>query len=548
MIKILEQDTIVDVVNKINNCEDNEIILEFPFSHPILHNYMSLKILKSKSWTKRITIVTNDIISKKIWNSIWINYSIVKDSNYIKEKNIKQELLKHNFGFFEYLIYELKKYYSRFLVFIWKKTGINGLKYYNPYDKVKSSGALFLIIWLFTSLWMLLFIFYFAVNKTYIHISPEVKVKTDWVNIVYEENYIPTQETLNQDLKVWVKKVSENIDIEYTHKTTWIDYEKTSRSSWEVTVYNLLKDEQVFRPKTRLVNESWLVFETTDWIKIPWSSFMSWSLVPWTAKANIIARIYDNNWEFIWERWNLKSGTFLFPGLRFNQDKIYAKLEKPTKWWDNNIAYLVSQDDISNAKAFFEEQLKKEALEKLKQKIIDENSVNNIKYEILWVNDIINYSDLNITFKNNEVKVWEKIENFTLKWHITITTYIFNKNNVINILSWIINEKLLPWTDKLLFIDENTLRTSLVIERISKEPLKIKATTEINYWISFDFDNNANYSNQRLKTLILWLDNNSALNILLNDPNISNVKIKNTPFFIKRVSSNIDNIIMKITQ
>ena len=49
MIKILAQDTIVDVVNKINNCEDKEIILEFPFSHPILHNYMSLKILKSKA-------------------------------------------------------------------------------------------------------------------------------------------------------------------------------------------------------------------------------------------------------------------------------------------------------------------------------------------------------------------------------------------------------------------------------------------------------------------------------------------------------------------
>ena len=29
--------------------EDKEIILEFPFSHPILHNYMSLKILKSKA-------------------------------------------------------------------------------------------------------------------------------------------------------------------------------------------------------------------------------------------------------------------------------------------------------------------------------------------------------------------------------------------------------------------------------------------------------------------------------------------------------------------
>lgn len=118
------------------------------------------------------------------------------------------------------------KYYIRFLNFIWKKTWINSLKYYNPYDKVKNSWALFLIIWLLSSLWMLMFIFYFAVNKTYIHISPEIKIKTDWINIIFEENYIPTKDSLNRDLKVWLKKVSETVNLTYKHKTTWIDYEK----------------------------------------------------------------------------------------------------------------------------------------------------------------------------------------------------------------------------------------------------------------------------------------------------------------------------------
>jgi len=548
MIKILEQDTIVDVVNKINSCKENEIILEFPFSHPILHNYMSLKILKSKSGTKRITIVTNDIISKKIWNSIWINYSIVKDSNYIKEKNLKQELLKHNFWFFEYLKYELKKYYIRFLNFIWKKTWINSLKYYNPYDKVKNSWALFLIIWLLSSLWMLMFIFYFAVNKTYIHISPEIKIKTDWINIIFEENYIPTKDSLNRDLKVWLKKVSEKVNLTYKHKTTWIDYEKTSRSIANVTFYNYLREEQTFRPKTRLINEEWIIFETDWWVKIPWTYYSSGQLVPWEVKADVIAKIYDTQWEFIWKRWNIKSWTLTLPWLKFNQDKIYAKLNKPATWWNDNLSYLVSTEDINNAKKFFEEQLKKEALDKLKQKIADENALNNIKYEILWVNDIISYSDLKIDFIWKEVKPWEPIEYFSLKWSINVNSYTFNKNNVINILTSVINEKLLPWTDKLIFIDDKTLRTSLVLEKIRNNPLELKATTEINYGISFDFDNNSNYSNQRLKTLILWLDNNKAINILINDPNISNVKIKNTPFFINKVSSNIDNIILKIVQ
>jgi hypothetical protein len=86
---------------------------------------------------------------------------------------------------------------------------------------------------------------------------------------------------------------------------------------------------------------------------------------------------------------------------------------------------------------------------------------------------------------------------------------------------------------------------SVVLDR-KENPLKIKATTEVDVWISFDFDNNENYYNQRLKSMILWLDNKEAMNILLNDTKINTTTIKNTPFFISKVSWNLDNIIFKI--
>jgi hypothetical protein len=81
-----------------------------------------------------------------------------------------------------------------------------------------------------------------------------------------------------------------------------------------------------------------------------------------------------------------------------------------------------------------------------------------------------------------------------------------------------------------------------------ENPLRLKATTEIDIWVSYDFSNNSNYYNQKLKTLILWLPNDEAVNILINEEKISNVKIHNTPFFINKVSSNLDNIIMKVVE
>lgn len=547
MIKVLQTDTIIDVVNKINNCEEKEILIEFPFWHNILHNYMSLKILKNKAWNKKITILTNDIVSRKIWTPLWINYSVIKDSDFHKEKNFKQELLKHNFTFSQYFIFEMKKYWVRFINFLWKKTWINTLKYYNPYDRVKKTWLMFLFLWLFTSIWMLFFIFYFAVSKTFIEITPEINIKTKATNIIYEE-WTSELNIIWKELKVPIKKVDKKIELTFSYKTTWIDYENTSRSTWKAILINELRDEQTFKPKTRLLTTDGLIFETTDWVKIPPRTVnWSWEVLFWQAEVDIIARVYDTNGNFIWTRWNIKDAIFTIPWLKFNQDKIYAKLAWETTWWKDDIKYVVWEQDLKNALKIFEEILKTESLKQLKQKIEEDNKIAWVKYEILPIKDVLKYKDLEIKTIPKEINIWDKIDKFELKWSITIETYIYNKNLVLSLLKNVINDSLLNWTDKLIFIDENSLRMTVILSK-TENPLTIKATTEVDIWISYDFDNNANFYNQRLKTLILWLSNDEAKNILINEEKISDVSIKNTPFFIKNVSSNIDNIIMKITQ
>lgn len=546
MIKVYQEDTIVDVVNKISTEQKDEILIEFPFWHPILHNYMSLKILKNKAWNKRITILTNDLISKKIWTQLWINYSIIKDPNFLKEKTSKQDILKHNFTFLEYLIFETKKYIRNFFEYLWKKLWINVVKYYNPYDKIKKSWLIFLIIWMLSSIWMLIFIFYFAVSKTYVEIQPEINIKTKATNIIYEEQD-STDILNNRDLRIPLKKISQTINLDYKYKTTWIDYQTTKRAKAQVTFINELREEQTFKPKTRLLSEDWLLFETDDWVKIPWKHFdKNGNVVFWQTKATITAKIYDEKWKFIWTRWNIKKTVFTIPWLKFSRDKIYAKLDSQATWWDDKIEHIVWEDDLKNSQISLEEMLKKESLKKLKEKIEKDNKENNTKFEILKINNILSYSWMTIQNVEN-TKIWDKKEEFALKWTITVQTFIYNKTSVLTVLRSIIDESLLDGTDKLMFIDENSLRITLILERIDN-PLKIKATTEIDTWISFDFDNNSNFYNQKLKTLILWLSNDEAKEILLNDWKIKSIIIKNTPFFIKKVSSNIDNIIMKIKE
>jgi len=59
-------DTLVDIIEKIAKVKEKEVILNFPAGHSILHNYLSLKILKSKSEGKVLIITTSDIIASKV--------------------------------------------------------------------------------------------------------------------------------------------------------------------------------------------------------------------------------------------------------------------------------------------------------------------------------------------------------------------------------------------------------------------------------------------------------------------------------------------------
>lgn len=84
MIKVNKTDSIIDIIQKIQKEKKDEIIMDFPFWHPILHNYLSLKILRNKSWSKPLTIITKDLTSRKIWKKLWINFSIITDDKFLE--------------------------------------------------------------------------------------------------------------------------------------------------------------------------------------------------------------------------------------------------------------------------------------------------------------------------------------------------------------------------------------------------------------------------------------------------------------------------------
>lgn len=530
MIKVSKEDSIIDIIIKIKHVEGNEIVLEFPFGHPLLHNYTSLRILKTNSWVKELVIITSDITAKKIGRKLWIKYTLINNS----------DLIEHNYSFIEYLKFIIKNYW-REIKGVFKKNKLEEL--YSPYfqnkKEQKTKIGIFFIT-LLVSIGLFVFVFYFAVNKTSVYITPDITIKTAAKNLTFE--YKP-EESIFQDKNIIpLKQVSKLVYLNETFGTTGIDESSVSRASWEVTLYNKLPEKVRLRANTRLQSEEWIIFTTQGSVDIP-AAFTDWTwkLIIWERSINVQAKLYDEDDNFIWTRGN--TGTWkllMLPGLKNDQDKIYAYTTWVISWGTNDYKKILWEDDIKNAKILLEWQLQDYALSQAKDEIRENNKINNVTYKILEVDDIIKWSNLWITW-DEELKVWTKMESFELNGTIKITTYTYNTELVLNHLKWTIKDGLLDEIEDLRYIDKSSMRIAMVINR-QEQPFKIKASAEIQASFTHNFLSKKNNYVEKLKFTIAGMNKEEAKKILLNNSKISNVDIESRPFFMTKISSIPNNI------
>ncbi len=534
MIKISKSDSIIDIIIKINNCKQKEIVLDFPFWHPILHNYTSLKILKNKAWAKELILITSDKTARNIWKKLWIKYSQLWDI----------DLLEYNYTFSEYTIYLFKRYLIEIKQFFSNKTPDIIFEYQKKYS-ANNSKIWFFLLWLIFSIFILLFVFYFAVNKTYIYITPEVTVKTKAENFIFKEAWE------NEIVNEWIIKLTKLSKLVYLTSnfwTSWVNTDTLIMSKWKVKFYNKLNEPVQLLKNTRIQTKDWILYTTDSEVNIPKAEISStWTIIPGTIDINITSKIHDSKWSIIWIKANIWAWIYLsLPWLKENNNKIYAITITKIEWWNNNYKKILTKEDIENAKKFLESKLEQQSLDELKKEVQSLNAKNNIVYEILWIDGILKYSNFTIAWED-KLKVWDNINSFKLSWSIKITSYIFNTEKVLSKLSNTIKESVLKDIEKLTFINNKSLSISHIIDKKDK-PLEIKATTQVEAFFSTVFLDEKNNYIERLKGSILWIDKQEAINILINNPKISFVKIEIRPFFIKNVSKIMDNIIIKVIE
>ncbi len=563
MIKIEKNDSIVDILTKISVSKKQEIILQFPFWHPVLHNYLSLKIIQTKLRNKKLLILTNDKTSRKIWKLLWIKYAANKQE--LKNNSNNPNILKQNYSFLEYAHYEIKKFFwfLKWNIQINKK--INSINYNrNKHKFLHKNIFMFLISVSLIILALLLYIFYFAINKTYIEITPEINIKIKSRNYTYVESdkTLIEDEILKQN-EIPINKITSKIQLKAIFSSSGVKQKNNNIAKWKVTLYNLFPNEVSLLKHTSFQTKEWIVFQNISEIKIPPSTVdKNWKVIPWTSTEMLYSKIKLLNWDYSWKKSNIEANILLtIPKLIEDKSKIFAKTLTAFHGGSSDFIKIIKQEDIENAKISMKNNLEQTAIKKIKSIIKEKNQQNNIQLDILPIDQIYKFTHLEITIPEH-IKVWNSQENFEILGKIDVTSYSYNTEILRSKLNQIIIDSSILTSEKIDSINSKSLRISHIIKRNDlikkngkysylqelKEPLRIKATTEIEYYISKNFKNQNNYFSHKLKNSIAWMTIKNAEDFLINQPQINNVEIRVQPFFLKTLSKIPENIIIKVTE
>lgn len=544
MIRIQNHDTIIDIIEKMEQDDSEELLLHFPVWHPIVHNKIALRVIKSKAKHKKLTVLTHDALWKNLMKKAGIHFSKENMSRELRSKNSKN-LLKYNFSIIEYIKIELNKYKEEIQnIFKRKHTSYSQKEHYEKIQNVFQVHFIFITCIL--SLIIFVFLYYFSISKTQIYISPEIKVKREALNFIFTENTTNSILWWNKNIKI--NKYTTTVSLTEVFWSTDIDIGESQLSEGNILIENTTSEAITLIANTRFSTKDGVEFVIANNVTIPAAVEDNfWTLSSGKTEVKATAKTKDRNGKFVWTRWNIEKGIRLtVPWLwEEYENLVYATSINAFSGWSEEFKKKISESDIVTAEKIFTEKLKSEAFKKAQSEIRQSSELNNTQYKILWSDDAISYE--NLVIDSSDASVWALKDSFIISWSVDLTVYTFSTEAIIQKLKTVITEKKLDGVEKISHIDDESLRFSQKIYS-SSSPFEIKGTYEIEYFTLHDFSNEDSSYIRNLKNKILWLHEDEAYKILLNDPKISSVEIKIRPFFVNHISNIYNNIVINIEE
>lgn len=385
------------------------------------------------------------------------------------------------------------------------------------------SNAMYFVIWAEVLLLVfILYLFYWYITPSAnIHIKPAYNID----DVTYNFRYYPASSDEPPQIKqIWIPYNIKTYEYSFSKEfNVWDLTYNQQPATGMIRVYNTTDTEYSLVSNTRFVDENWLIFRTKNWANLP-----SWTQEdPGVAEVEVEADVEDEDWNIIWERWNIDSWTrLLIRNLpqSYDNEEIFAESIQDFTGWHTEEDWEVTEEDIEN----------------VENNISD--YINNNKRTIVWslmedyeekytfpFSQLINTSDIDIQLSHD---VWESAS--TIQWQA----------------SFIIRFPYVEWSDLKNWVEEyisDRMSENLQLVEIDKNsPIfydvvgedgvyNIPTRVDVIWWYNFDLD--INRIKNEIKWNILWETVSSARNEIVSYDEIDVALIRTTPHWYDTIPS-----------
>lgn len=435
-------------------------------------------------------------------------------------------ILQENLWPWEYVRFTASRCISRSISWIKENTPKKNIDIFT----VRHSSWYVLVLGIVVVLLLIIGIVSLTSPHATIIINPQVTLQNAIGNIVFM-----SEEAISSDTQVPLRKQIFPFEIQKKYTVSTYDTTKVRRASWKVSIVNTRTEPLRLKPQTRIAFDA-IIYRTVSWVEVPPAKDSTPGELTITVVADPLTSVGPTG-----AKANIPANTpLIIPGLSPDiHEDIFVKSVEDFTGWEDAFFPLLTEEEKKRLEDLFREYFLTEA-----QASIQKDFNQDADFLPVPLPEAVIPFDISV---EADQPVWSTSAEITFTGWWDFLLYLYDRNHLRKILVKLAQSHLLRGVESY----SDTMKPPVIVSVLSQskdpDPFSIKATAQIEIQVLYDFESTAGRKTlQNILSDLLWAEKERVEKTLLNHPYIKDVHIRLTPFWSRKLPTNLESIDIQV--
>lgn len=514
-VRLGREDRLVDLLERLESLTPGAgdvVLVEAACGHEIFSHPVFFRIVMHRWPQAKFVAVGLDGCPQRLAAGLGVVYtSSVSHTPNSHQALARESLLAHNFTFWEYLVYELKRKAKR-LRAPWGKGSRESARWHQwIFPGLVFFGVATLLVVLGS---------YVFVTRTVVTLTPQVVTRTATANVTFVQ-----EADLLTVRAVPVRVVEQTAILSQTFLVAGIDEANTVRAQGWVEIVNETGTGLRLRPSTRLIAPEGQVFRLPQWTDLPADK---------TVRIRVVSDVADGAGRTVGTGANIASGTLLaLPGLGDLRDKVWARTVQDFTGATQEKTPFFTQKDYNTSIDALREKLMILATDEVAHRLERENINNPVaNWAVLPAGGSVTVTGFTGT---TDTATGAHVTQVSFSGSISVRVLTYDRTTAEVYLKTALFDRLLADQERFVALQPTSLRIAYELARTA-DPFRLRATVEMDTSIAYTLMDISGNRSLALRQEIAGKTITEASSFLLNNPQIAGVSITSSPFWAQGVA------------